>query len=381
MELRASLQDVNDERYGSAGGRKGRDSKMYLQNEIYRKDLKTALESIVDVEKLYHKSILITGTTGLIGSFAADLLLYANREEDAQIEIYLLARDERRLRERFVSSLQEKHLHFIVQDVVKPLELNTSVDYIIHAAGDGFPAAFREHPVETMMPALFGTYQLLQYAREHALQKFLYISSGEVYGKALAAKHAFTEHDCGYLDSMHVRACYPEAKRCAEALCVSFKEQYHVPALAVRPSHVYGACTSVHDNRATVQFLKDAVAGKDIIMNSAGRQLRSYTYVADCVSGVFTILLNGTVGEAYNIANAASRVTIAEFAGILADRAGVECIIRAPDENELKELTPIEYAVLDASKLERFGWRGKYEIADGIERMLSIKAIQSRCRR
>lgn len=346
---------------------------MYLQNQIYREDLKMALESIVAVERLYHKSILITGATGLIGSFAADLLLYANREADAQIEIYLLSRDERRLRERFASSLQESRLHFIVQDVVDPLGLDVPVDYIIHAAGDGFPAAFREHPVETMTPALFGTYQLLQYAREHALQKFLYVSSGEVYGKALAAEHAFTEHDCGYLDSMSVRSCYPEAKRCAETLCVSFKQQYHVPALTVRPSHVYGACTSVRDNRATVQFLNDAAAGKDIVLHSAGRQLRSYTYVADCVSGIFTVLLNGTAGEAYNIANAASRVTIAEFAGILADKAGVGCIIRVPEENELKEHTPIEYAVLDASKLERLGWCGKYDIDQGISHMLMIR--------
>lgn len=346
---------------------------MYLQNEIYRDDLRIAFSSIVDIHKIYHKSILITGATGLIGSFAADMLLFANRTENAQIEIYLLARNEKRLRERFASSLDQKQLHFVVQDVVKPLELNVPIDYMIHAAGDGFPAAFREHPVETMTPALFGTYQLLQYARENAVQKFLYISSGEVYGKTSAAGHAFMEEECGYLDSMNVRACYPMAKRCAETLCVSFKEQYHVPALTVRPGHTYGAYTSVNDNRATVQFLNDAAAGRNIILYSAGRQVRSYTYVADCVSGIFTALLKGIAGEAYNIANAASKVTIAEFADILADKAGVECIMRAPNEKELKEHTPIDYAVLDASKLERLGWRGKYNIGDGIERMLGIK--------
>lgn len=349
---------------------------MYLQNETYKDDLKNALNSTVGIQKLYHKCILITGATGLIGSFAADMLLYANRTQNADIEIYLLARDEERLRRRFASSMDEKSLHFIIQDVTGPLELDIMVDYIIHAAGDGFPAAFREHPVETMTPALFGTYQLLQYvlrtAKKSVLKKFLYVSSGEIYGKSVGIEHAFLEHECGYLDSMSVRSCYPMAKRCAETLCVSFEEQYHVPVVVARPSHVYGASTSIHDNRATTQFLHNAVAKKNIILRSAGKQMRSYTYVADCVSGIFTVLLNGTIGEAYNIANAFSRVTIAEFAHILSKKAGTDCVMEEPDEKDKKEQTPIEYAVLDCVKLEQLGWHGQYDIHSGIKRMLDI---------
>ncbi len=350
---------------------------MYMQSRIYIDDLKNAISGTVNLRKLYHKSVLITGATGLIGSFAADMLLYADRTDNAEIGIYLLARDEKRLRERFASSQNEKRLHFVVQDVTKPLEKNVEVDYIIHAAGDGFPAAFREHPVETMTPALFGTYRLLQYAAQSAAQnavkKFLYVSSGEVYGKISGTEHAFTEKECGYLDSMSVRSCYPMAKRCAETLCASFYAQYHVPVVVVRPSHTYGACTSVNDNRATVQFLRNAAAGEDIVLNSAGRQMRSYTYVADCVSGIFSVLLGGTDGEVYNIANAASRVTIAEFAAILARKARVDCVVKNPDENGRCEHTPFEYAVLDSSKLERLGWHGRYTIDRGIENMIRIK--------
>ncbi len=352
---------------------------MYLKNKTYRKDLRTTLNSTVDIQKLYGRRILITGATGLIGSFAADILLYANRMENAEMEIYLLARDEKRLRERFLSSLAEKRLHFIVQDVTKPLKLSESVDYIIHAAGDGFPAAFREHPVETMTPALFGTYNLLSYAKEHDIKKFLYISSGETYGKVLeeaaleiqaVKKYAFKETDCGIIDSIEVRSCYPMAKKCAETMCVSFADEYNVPVVIARPSHIYGACTSIHDNRATVQFLNDAAVGENIVLRSAGKQMRSYTYVADCVSGIFTVLINGKIGEAYNIANGDSRVTVSGFAHILAEKTGVECIMEASDEASQKELTPIEYAVLDSSKLEQLGWKGQYDIYKGITRML-----------
>lgn len=345
---------------------------MYLGIKAYREDLENALRETVNIRKLYNKSILITGATGLIGSFAADLLLYANRTKNAEIEIYLLARDLRKLKERFVSSLDEERLHFVIQDVVEPLSLNTAVDYIIHAAGDGFPLAFREHPVETMTPALFGTYQLLQFAKENGVKKLLYISSGEVYGKTTDVGHAFTEKESGYLDSMNVRSCYPMAKRCAETLCVSFGNQYHVPVVVTRLSHTYGACMSVHDNRVTVQLLKDAASGENIILHSAGKQMRSYTYVTDCVSGIFTVLLNGADGEAYNVANEFSRVTIAGFADILAKKAGVDCVVRNPNENERREHTPIEYAVLDSTKLEQLGWHGKYNINVGIEKMFEI---------
>lgn len=353
---------------------------MYLKSETYRDDLYHAFCGTVNIRELYRKSILITGATGLIGSFAADLLLYANRMDGAEMEIYVLVRDGQRGKERFASNLEEEKLHFVVQDVVKPLELDVPVDYIIHAAGDGFPSAFRTHPVETMTPALLGTYQLLQYAKEHMVKKFLYVSSGEVYGRRTGKERAFSETDCGFFNSMEVRSCYPLAKCCAEALCVSFWEQYHVPVVAVRPSHTYGACASVHDNRATVQFLQNALAGKNIILHSDGRQMRSYTYVADCVSGLFTVLLNGGNGEAYNLANTGSKVTVAEFADILSGKAGTRCIFRAANVEEEKEHTPIGYAVLDSTKAEGLGWKGQYDIYRGIGNMLDIgKTVWQTC--
>lgn len=348
---------------------------MYLRCEGYREDLELAWEGIVNREKLCQKRILITGATGLIGSFMTDLLLYANEKKRTDIAVSVLARDEKQVKERFASHIGDANFHTVIQDVTEPLKLSHPFDYILHAAGDGFPSAFRVHPVETMTPALFGTYHLLQYAREWRAEKFLYVSSGEVYGKMPDTNHAFVEEDCGYLDSMAVRSCYPAAKRCGETLCASFGQQHHVPVTVVRPSHVYGPCASIRDNRATAQFLNAAAAGKTITLNSPGRQMRSYTYVADSVTGIFTVLLNGLNGEAYNIANKDSKTTIAEFARLLASKAGVRYTVRLPDEEEKGEHTPIEYAVLDASKLEGLGWCGQYNIDRGIEQMLKIRKM------
>lgn len=347
---------------------------MYIGNETYRKDLETSLHGIVNYRELFHKSVLVTGATGLIGSFLVDLLLYADQQENAGIRVYALARNKDALCARFASVQKMPELHFLVQDVTEPLQLTGHVDYIIHAAGDGFPSAFREHPVETMTPAVLGTWQLLRHAKEMGIKRFLYLSSGEVYGKAVGEAQAFTEADTGNIDSMDVRSCYPMAKRCAETLCVSFMEQYQVSVVIARLSHTYGANVSSRDNRATVQFMKNALAGQDIVLHSSGKQLRSYTYVADCVSGVLTILLNGRAGEAYNVANAASRVTIAEFAEMVAQKSGRQCKMEQPTAFEKKELSPIEYAVLASDKLEDLGWTGQYDISDGISNMLEVAA-------
>ncbi len=336
-------------------------------------DLENALKETVNLEKLFHRSILITGATGLIGSFITDMLLYANREWDAGIRVCALARDEKRLKDRFVSSVKMEQFQWAVQDVTALTELPVYADYMIHAAGDGYPSAFREHPVETMTPALFGTYGLLQFCRKSKVEKFLYVSSGEVYGNISGCGYALTENDNGILDNLAVRSCYPMAKRCAETLCISFAAQYGVPVVIARPSHIYGACTSASDNRATAQFLRNVVNGESIRLNSAGKQMRSYTYVADCASGLLTVLLNGISGEAYNVAKADTKITIAEFAHILSSLAGTDCIVKEPTEKEMREQTPVEYAVLDPAKLEQIGWKGKYDIYNGIKSMLDTE--------
>lgn len=337
---------------------------------MYRKDLRESIDSVINFDALYDKTFLITGAAGLIASFLIDLLFYANETMDAGIRVYALVRNQAYAKTRFQTLMNHPGFHLVVQDVCDPILLNERADYIIHAAGDGYPGAFRERPVETMLPAVQGTFQLLEYMKKTKGNRFLYISSGEIYGSG--HQKGLIETDSGYVDTMKSRSCYPSAKRAAETLCASYFAEYALNTVVARPSHVYGAGSPQKDNRASAQFFRDICSGRDVILKSPGKQLRSYTYVADCVSALLTILTCGVPGEAYNIANPASAATISEFAEMAARVGGRACRFECADEKDFLEKTPFSYAVLDSGKLQALGWKGNYDLQRGIRHTLEI---------
>lgn len=331
----------------------------------YRKDLVTAISAVPSIRELRNSSIMITGATGLIGSFLVDVLLEYNRLENADIQIYALGRSENRLQKRFEGAVTD-HLHFVEHDVNQRPAFDFPIDYIIHAASNAYPASFAEDPVGTILNNVFGTQYLLHYAKEHHAKRFLFVSSGEVYGQGDPNLEAFPEDFSGYVNPTEPRSCYPSSKRTAETLCVSYTQQYGLETVIARPCHIYGPNTTASDNRASVQFMNNAIQGEDILMKSRGTQMRSYCYVADCASAILTILLCGQSKEAYNVANPDARVTIAGLAEAIAETAGRKVVFSEAETIAKEQQTPITYAVLGSDKLCALGWKGNYTIKQGV---------------
>lgn len=340
---------------------------MELYNSFtYIADLQVAIKQTLNMENLRNSSVMITGATGLIGSFLTDMLVMSGKN----ITVYAIGRSIERLRKRF-DGINGK-IVFIEHDVKEKLNFNFNVDYIIHAASNAYPAAFNNDPVGTIMSNIQGTKYLLDYGLVHNCKRFLYVSSGEVYGQGDLNLDSFAEGYSGYVDSMQFRSCYPNSKRAAETLCVSYTKQFALDTIIVRPCHTYGPTTNFKDNRANVQFVNHALAGKDIVLNSDGSQMRSYCYVADSASAILTVLLNGKSMEAYNIANCEVRKTIADFAEEVARQVGRRVIFSNPDEVTLTERSPIVKQILNTKKLESLGWHGSYGLEVGISHVLSI---------
>lgn len=339
------------------------------KSNIYVADLDTAILHTVGMQSLKNCTILITGATGTIGSFVADMLLRYNRVSAAGIKVIAAGRNVQKLENQFG---EFKGFQAIKYDLNSDIHFNVNVDYIIHTAGNAHPAAFNGDPVGTIMGSVNSTYRLLEYGRLHSAKRLLYVSSGEVYGQGDISLDEFVESYAGYLDPQLPRSCYPMAKRTTENLCASYSKQYGFETVVIRPCHTYGPCITPSDNRANVQFFRNVLNGEDIVMKSAGAQMRSYNYVADCASALLTVLIMGNSGEAYNTANPEARCTIAQLAETIAKCTGKKVVYADPDAVDLANRTPIAKQVLSSKKIEALGWTGAFSIQEGIEHTLKI---------
>ena len=182
----------------------------------------------------------------------------------------------------------------------------------------------------------------------------------------------FSEDYCGYINSNTMRAGYPESKRCGEALCQAYKAQKDLDVVVFRFTRSYGPTMLMSDTKAISQFIKKGVAGEDIVLKSEGNQYYSYQYAADSVSGLLYILLCGENGEAYNIAEEHSDITLRDLAAIIAHINGKDVVFEIPDAVEAAGYSTATKARLDGTKLKALGWQPRYDIKNGIERTISV---------
>jgi nucleoside-diphosphate-sugar epimerase len=92
-------------------------------------------------------------------------------------------------------------------------------------------------------------------------------------------------------------------------------------------------------------------------MKSTGEQFRSWCYVVDCVSALLFVLLKGSSGQAYNVADSASVLSIGQLAEMLAEIGHCKVIMKVPSEMEKKGYNLVSKSVFSVDKLEELGWK------------------------
>lgn len=345
-----------------------------LNHALYIEDIENVLRLSLTWEDFRNKKILITGATGMIGTFLIDVFMYGNDKKDLGCKVYALGRDEKKARIRFEKYWTGLDFCFYQTDINKEIpNINVKeIDIIIHAASNTHPIAYATDPIGTITTNVIGTYHLLEFAVKHYCKKFIFLSTVEVYGENRGDTEYFSEDYCGYIDCNTLRAGYPESKRAGEALCQAYRKQYPIDIVIPRLSRIYGPTMLSSDTKAISQFIKKGIAKEDIVLKSEGTQLYSYNYVADAVSAILYCLCEGKAGEAYNVADKDSDIRLKDLASIIAKYANTKVVFELPDEVESAGYSKATKAIMNGEKLHQLGWSPIYGIEEGLKRTLFI---------
>lgn len=283
--------------------------------KIISDDLNFIYNSDIEWNKFYNKTILISGASGFLPAYLVDTLMYINVvNKDANIKIIGLVRNISKAKERFIQYENSEKLIFLVQDVCEKIKINYKIDFIIHAASQASPKFYGKDPVGTINANVIGTTNLLELAKRNNVEKFLFFSSSEVYGQLNEEDIPTKEDKFGSIDPCNVRSCYSEGKRAGETICISWKQQYNIPVVIVRPFHTYGPGMDLNDGRVYADFIKNIVNNENIEMKSDGSAIRAFCYISDATIAFFKVLLNGEIGVAYNIGNDKNTCSILQLA-------------------------------------------------------------------
>lgn len=344
----------------------------YIENPIIKEDIDKIISSIDDWNYFSGKTILVTGANGFIPSYMVYSLCGLNDKQilENPIKIIALVRNEDKAKNKFKSIISRQDFKLLVSDV-SDAKLTEPTDIIMHAASQASPKYYGKDPVGTLKANTIGTYNLLEQAIKQHAEKFLYVSSGEVYGVLDGSLPVIREDYTGNVDITDVRSCYAESKRMGENMCVCFSHQFNIHTNMIRLSHTYGPGINLDDGRVFADFAKCAVNNQNIVLNSDGSAKRSFLYISDMIIAMFKILLYAPNCEAYNIA-ADTQTSILKLAKTICDLYPEKEL-----QVEFKENTDKNYirskstsAELCNDKLKKLGWKQTINISKGFKRMI-----------
>ena len=349
--------------------------------QVVTADLDYMCEALRDeLPRLAGRHLLVTGGAGFLGHYLVGLLLHWNQRSGTRpigVTVYdNLVRGVPPWLEQWSG---DPALTLVRHDVTAPLpEGMRDFDYIIHAASIASPTYYRKYPIETMDANVNGLRALLEYARRRreSVGGFLFFSSSEIYGDPTPEHIPTPETYRGNVSCTGPRACYDEAKRYGETLCVNFANHADIPVTVARPFNNYGPGLKITDRRVLPDFARDVLAGRDIVMYSDGSPKRTFCYVADAVIGYYKILLRGRPGEAYNIGFEEPEISILELAELVVavarDLFGYRgrVVRQSPADQSYLLDNPSRRRPVIAKARDELGYRPMVSLREGLWRSL-----------
>jgi nucleoside-diphosphate-sugar epimerase len=271
--------------------------------ESIRKDcLEVIGQSAAGLDKLKNQKVYITGGTGFVGTWLAEMVACLNDDYGFNTGLVLAARDLEAFQEKAPHLASRVDVQLLGLDVRNLKTIPDDVSYVIHAAATPDNRQHMSDPLSVMDTIAKGTGAVLDCASNlPGLKKMLNISSGQIYGRQPGDIKKISEHTVGSLNCNSITAVYPEAKRYAETLCCAFWSLYKIPVVTARPFAFVGPYQSLEKPWAVNNFIRDAQMNNTIRIVGNGLPVRSYMYPSDMAYWLLRILTDGNPGVAYNV--------------------------------------------------------------------------------
>lgn len=292
--------------------------KKFEKNNVVIDDLKKITYSNLPWQKLKNCTLVVTGGTGFLSTYLIKSILFANYLHNLNLKLICVARDSKKFKKIYGEWRKLEFFDFYLQDFCHELKRDfPRSDYVIHTASNASPKFYGEQPVETLLPNIFGTLQLLKHNFDKNFKKFLFFSSGSIYGNQYENINSINENNYGFLDPHDLRSSYSLSKKMAENMLISWSMEYGTRVNIVRPFHTYGPGIDLNDGRVFCDFVKDIVNKNNITIKSDGKTKRCFCYLSDATIGFLLVLLKGENRHAYNIANPSQEISVKNLAYIL----------------------------------------------------------------
>lgn len=349
-------------------------------NKIIYEDAKNIISENLPYEKLYGKTVLISGANGYVPAYFVHTMIALNDNKAAGIHVLALCRNKERAEERFADYIGRDDFELIIQDVCEPIDINREVHIFIHAASPAGIKKRHDDPVNTFLANVKGSENMLNLAIKNPCEYFLFLSSVDVYGR-MDNNNRLKEDVAGYLDPLNVRNAYSCGKRAAESLCKAYQAKYNLPVFLVRPFQIIGPGPELNDGRLHIDFVLQIIEKGKIVLKSDGTAIRTFMYITDAIKAMLYVMFYGTPGEAVNIVTEDGEASVKELAGLMAKNISdknIEIVFDYDQRTSIEVTGALSVVTGDSTKLKALGWHNQYSVAEGSARMMEYYGIKTR---
>ena len=323
-------------------------------------------------EELRGQRLFITGGTGFFGMWLLESFARANAVLGLGASAVILTRDPEKFALKSPHLASRPDFEFIAGDIRTFPFPRGKFAYLIHAATEASAKLNHEAPDEMLDVICAGTRHVLDFAAQAGIKKMLFTSSGAVYGhQPESLTRIPEEYSESIPDSPSTGSAYAKGKRVAEQLCIDRARQSGYKIKIARGFAFVGPHLPLDAHFAMGNFIRDAMNGSPIKVNGDGTPFRSYLYASDLAVWLWTILINGQNGRAFNVGSDEA-ISIADLAYRIGSRLGVEVRVAAaptpgiaperyvPDTTRaLKELHLRAWTGLDDAIANTVRWHGR----------------------